>query len=321
MSILQKSKSFTLLIISDVNSKIKKLSISNIFFRFIFVFAILLLTAIIFFVYNLVAAQQKLKDKVAEIERMEEKINYEALSLENLTVKTKEIEVKTRILESYLKQVEELDKVVRDITGKGGFDEKISVYNYDLNASAKPEILSGEVFYYVAAMDQEQELDDIDRLLDELILKIPDISSKLSEDKLNMENYIYEMEHTPDIWPTWGRITTLFCDGRAKVWRSGLHKGLDIANSHGTAIVASASGVVIFSGWHAGYGRKIMIYHGFGYTTVYAHLSSIYVNEGDEVIKGEKIGTMGSTGRSTGTHLHYEIYVDGVPVNPLDYLP
>jgi murein DD-endopeptidase MepM/ murein hydrolase activator NlpD len=79
--------------------------------------------------------------------------------------------------------------------------------------------------------------------------------------------------------------------------------------------------VVIFSGWHGGYGKKVIIYHGFGYTTVYAHLSSIYVNVGDEVTKGEIIGLMGDTGNSTGPHLHYEVIVDGVPKNPVDFLP
>lgn len=321
MSILEKSKSFTLLIISDVNSKIRKFSLSNIVFRFIFVFVLLFITVVVFFVYNLVISQQKLKDKVVEIERMEERINYEIISLENLTVKTKEIETKTKILEKYLMQIEDLDKMVREITGKGGFEEKVSIYNYDLNAAANPENLSSEIFYYITTMDQEQELDDIDMLLDSLIMKVPDISIKLSEDKLNMENYIYEMEHTPDVWPAWGKITTLFCDGRAKVWRRGLHKGLDIANKTGTPIISSASGVVIFSGWHGGYGRKVIIFHGFGYTTVYAHLNRINVNVGEEVEKGQQIGTMGNTGRSYGSHLHYEVYVEGIPVNPLEYLP
>jgi murein DD-endopeptidase MepM/ murein hydrolase activator NlpD len=76
----------------------------------------------------------------------------------------------------------------------------------------------------------------------------------------------------------------------------------------------------LFAGWHAVYGQKIMIFHGFGYTTAYAHLSSIYVRVGDEVKKGQIIGKMGSTGRSTGSHLHYEIYSEGIPVNPFDFL-
>ncbi len=317
----KKSNFFTFLVLSSVNLRIKQYRISHIFFRFIFVFLALFVVVALILVFNLIIIRQELDDKVAEIERIEEKINYEMITLVNLERKTREIEVKTSMLENYLNQVEDLDKIVRDITGEGGFGEQVAVYDYDISAISDPQNNPGEVFYYTATDDQEQELDDINKLLDDLLSKAPGMSEKLSEDKLNMENYIYELDHTPNIWPTWGRITTLFCDGRAKNWRAGLHKGIDIANNTGTPIIAAASGVVIFSGWHAGYGRKVIIFHGFGYTTVYAHLNSIYVSVGDEVQKEQQIGTLGSTGRSTGSHLHYEVYMNDIPMNPLDILP
>ena len=117
------------------------------------------------------------------------------------------------------------------------------------------------------------------------------------------------------------QITTLWCDGRATVWRSGLHKGIDIANSTGTPVSTTASGLVIFAGWDGGYGKKIVIYHMDKYTTVYAHLSDINVSVGDEVKQGQVIGKVGSTGHSTGSHLHYEVYVNNQPQNPKDFLP
>ncbi|HAJ94827.1 MAG TPA: hypothetical protein DCP02_01215, partial [Actinobacteria bacterium] len=165
--------------------------------------------------------------------------------------------------------------------------------------------------------DQEQELDDIDALLDELLEVAPALSEVLSQDKQNMEDHIYLIEHTPDMWPTWGTITGVFNERRYGHY----HKGLDIANSTGTPISSTAAGVVIYAGWHGGYGKKIIVYHGFGYTTVYAHLSKMSVAVGDEVEKGEIIGTMGNTGRSTGPHLHYEVLVDGIPNNPKNFLP
>lgn len=320
----QKDKSFILLIISGAESKIRKIKISHNFLRFFCIAFVIILASIVVLVSNLVITHQKLNDKFLEIQRIEYKINYKEVELQNLEKKTKEVEAKTKVLENYLKEVEELDKMVRNITGKGGFDEEVVVYASDLSADINIESDPTEIFYYTN--DQEEELDDIDKLLDELLAKAPHLSQKLSQDKQDMEDHIYLMEHTPSIWPTWGKITTLFCDGRTKTWRPGLHKGLDIANSIGTQINATASGIVIFSGWHGGYGRKVIIYHGRGldgaiYTTVYAHLNKIYVNVGDEVRQGEVIGLMGSSGRSTGSHLHYEVLVNGIPKDPRDFLP
>jgi len=311
----KQGKSFTVLLISDAKSKIRKFKISFNLLRGLFIFGVILVTAAVILVSNLYITRQKLDEKIAEIERIEYKINYKIVELQNLEKKTSEIETKTKILENYLKEVEELDRVVRDITGKGGFGGEVAIYTTDLNADVDLESNPDEVFYYV--MDQEQELDDIDALLDELLKVAPGLSEKLAEDKENIEDYIYLMEHTPSIWPTWGRITSLFGERR---W-GHVHKGLDIANSRGTPINTTASGVVIFSGYHGGYGKKVMVYHGFGYTTVYAHLDKIMVDVGDEVKQGDTIGLMGNTGNSTGAHLHYEVLVDGIPQDPKDFLP
>ncbi len=99
-----------------------------------------------------------------------------------------------------------------------------------------------------------------------------------------------------------------------------LHKGSDFAGAHGTDIFSTADGVVTHAGWQSGYGRLIRIQHEFGTETFYAHLSNIRVKKGQRVSRGDHIGDMGSTGRSTGTHLHYEVRVNGAPVNPMTYI-
>ncbi len=99
-----------------------------------------------------------------------------------------------------------------------------------------------------------------------------------------------------------------------------LHKGMDMAAPLGTPIHATADGVVIKAGWSSGYGRLITIRHEFGIETRYAHLSAIYVREGQRVSRGDKIGAMGSSGRSTGSHLHYEIRVNGKAINAMTYI-
>lgn len=99
-----------------------------------------------------------------------------------------------------------------------------------------------------------------------------------------------------------------------------MHAGIDLAGPRGTAIFATAAGVVTDAGYESGYGNVVRIRHDFGFETVYAHQSRIRVRVGQTVSRGDRIGDMGSTGRSTGSHLHYEVHVNGRPVNPMTYL-
>jgi murein DD-endopeptidase MepM/ murein hydrolase activator NlpD len=116
------------------------------------------------------------------------------------------------------------------------------------------------------------------------------------------------------IWPVNGPITSGFG------WRWGrMHEGIDIGAACGTPIHAAASGTVVFSGWMDGYGNFVIIDHGNGLATAYGHQSAIYVS-GGHVSQGQVIGAVGSTGHSTGCHLHFEVRVNGTPVNPLNYL-
>ena len=110
-----------------------------------------------------------------------------------------------------------------------------------------------------------------------------------------------------------------FTSGFGRRW-GRLHAGTDFAAPHGTPIYSTADGVVIHAGWMSGYGRLVKIQHEFGIETRYAHMSKIRVEKGQRVSRGDRIGDMGNTGRSTGTHLHYEVRVGGEPVNPMIYI-
>lgn len=99
-----------------------------------------------------------------------------------------------------------------------------------------------------------------------------------------------------------------------------MHSGTDFAAPHGTPIFSTADGVVVHAGWQSGYGRLVKIQHEFGIETRYAHMSKIRVKKGQRVSRGDRIGDMGNTGRSTGTHLHYEVRVGGKAVNPMIYI-
>jgi len=126
---------------------------------------------------------------------------------------------------------------------------------------------------------------------------------------------------TPTIWPVRGWITSAFGQRVSPfTGRLQMHEGLDICARPGTPVKATAEGVVIYSGWKSDFGKLVTIDHGYGYRTRYGHLSKIYVKNGERVKRGETVGAVGSTGRSTGPHLHYEVKVRGLPVNPKTYL-
>ena len=125
------------------------------------------------------------------------------------------------------------------------------------------------------------------------------------------------------VWPTTGRITTRFKE-LGSLWRRGFHPGLDIGAPMGTPIVAAADGVVIEAepeGWNSGYGSYVKLDHGGGMHTLYGHMSRVQVVVGDEVAVGGRLGLVGSTGHSTGPHLHMEVRINGEIQDPEAFLP
>lgn len=158
------------------------------------------------------------------------------------------------------------------------------------------------------------------------------IQATFKEFEQRMQSYIEINEYidekhsqyraTPNIWPTLGHITSRY--GKRKSPRNRKiieqHVGLDIANRKGTPIYTTADGIVKLAGWEGGYGKLVIIKHGYGYETRYAHHSKILVAAGDKVVRGQIIAYMGNTGTSTGNHVHYEVLLNGKTKNPYSYL-
>ena len=125
----------------------------------------------------------------------------------------------------------------------------------------------------------------------------------------------------PTLWPTNGGTITSYFGGRSDPFGNrsyDWHPGVDIANDYGAPVYASASGTIEEAGWVSGYGRYVRIQHGYGYETAYGHMSKLAVQAGQSVSKGDVIGYVGSSGYSTGPHVHFEVLVNGQTTDPLE---
>jgi murein DD-endopeptidase MepM/ murein hydrolase activator NlpD len=130
-----------------------------------------------------------------------------------------------------------------------------------------------------------------------------------------------DLTSTPTLWPVVGHLTGFFGQRMDPFSGEGaFHTGVDISSQYGDSVRVSADGVVIGADERAGYGRLVVVDHGFGVTTYYGHLSSFHVLVGQQLRRGDTVGNVGVSGRSTGPHVHYEVRINGAPVNPMRYL-
>ena len=229
------------------------------------------------------------KQKVAYVEQLERELKVKNMEINRLNKKTAEINENLLAIASLEKEIASILKIENDKT------TEISRSSFSLQS-----------------LEPAQNLDQAAALLNNhiQILEKYRVASIEHEEKLN---------HTPSILPVNGPISSPFGYRRNPFggWSSEFHNGIDIACDYGTPVLATADGVVTFAGWDGYWGRKVEINHGNGIVTFYAHNSKLTVKVGDEVKKGDIIAYSGNSGRSTGSHLHYTVYIDGQLVDPL----
>jgi murein DD-endopeptidase MepM/ murein hydrolase activator NlpD len=187
----------------------------------------------------------------------------------------------------------------------------------------------GVLRYHPAAFDQADDemgdsKDSFDRSIQQYsFLKRNAAAIAVSSGGLRMmpAAFFADSNYTPSTWPVLGHITDSFGERLDPFSGEGaFHTGVDVSADYGAPVHATADGVVVTADTHTGYGRVVIVEHGFGLTTWYAHLSAYAVVAGTRIKRGEVIGYAGISGRSTGPHVHYEVRVNNAPVNPWRYM-
>ena len=210
------------------------------------------------------------------------------------------------------------DERVRVLAGMAGIDEEIlevGVGGPGLESPYEGELWQLDPEASEAAYAIRYDLQVLERRMDLL-------SESMVEAADSMEAHRQLLEATPTILPTAGLLSSRFSGSRFHpiLHKFTAHEGIDVHAQEGTPILAAADGVVKASGKNGGYGNRVVVDHGYGYSTLYGHASELLVKVGQRVSRGDVIAQVGSTGLATAPHLHYEVHVRGTPVNPMDYV-
>jgi murein DD-endopeptidase MepM/ murein hydrolase activator NlpD len=313
MSVIKDKRFFTIMIVPHSEESTFSLRIP--LFAVQLTVAFLALAVIGFsvlgYAYIRTAAEAREANLLREINRaQQEEINALAIETERM-----------------IEQIQTVDELVDLVT------DKLDLGPEDINNGAQSQSSNGPNLYApdysVAAESLIYEYSHEKRPVSEGVLDratenislLQSVLPERSETLDTVGEFVVQADAKPSIWPCRGRLISAF-GMRRTPYSSGyqFHTGVDIIGSHGSSIWASADGEVIFTGYRGSYGNLVIIDHGYDYETYYAHLTGFAVTAGDFVERGQTIGYMGASGRSTGTHLHYEVRFRGSPVNPNNYM-
>jgi len=293
---------FTIIVLPHGPSNIKRFHISIPVFKIARVLLVILIIGLSFITYDYL----NIRFRSYELNNLRNENAEQKIQLQGLLGKLSDLEFEMRKLREFDRKL----RIITNLEAPGGKGQSLGM------GGPSPE--DDALTLGKAKGDLVNRMhSDLDQLRGE---------ARMRETSLNeLHEYLLRqrsiLASTPSIWPARGWVTSGF--GYRTSPFTGLkemHAGMDIANSSGTPVVAPADGVVVGIDRQMGLGKVLTINHGQGIRTRYGHLSEVYVGVGRQVKRGERVGAIGSTGRSTGPHLHYEVMVNGVPVNPTRYI-
>jgi murein DD-endopeptidase MepM/ murein hydrolase activator NlpD len=289
------------------------------------------------FVY-LAASHRSLSGRITELER--EQVMGEAREREmRLTIlsQQEEVTVLSQAVERFRAGMLELESLSRQIRELIGLEDVVITATATMEPTSYSPLggqggsdfgdysmsLAVEASYEVEAIHSSlpESTRELGLLLDALRTRVERIAPENREDPEELEHQLRLLAAAPKMWPLDGDITSEF--GYRVLPSKGyleFHQGIDIGAWWGTPVKAPKTGEVVFAGWRPGLGWTIVLEHEMGFSTVYGHCSWYFVDPGDKVEEGEVVALAGDSGTTTGPHLHYEIRLDDIPMDPLIYL-
>jgi len=292
-------KKFNIVLMPQNVNRILNLHISYFVLYIGIVFLSLFIAAFIFLArsyYSKVVDQIALSNLKEESRMLEEK----------LSTFDREIERLKGVME-YLVDTDTKLRILADLTGVSEDVRKLGI-----GGTLPTEKMDSKL---------EEKVESISMRVDELLRQTEFQKESFSEIYSKLKSKKHLRDHTPSIRPCSGFFVSGFGYRRDPfTGQRKLHEGIDLAGRVGTPIYVTADGVVKYTGYKKGYGLTIIVDHRYGYSTKYGHLSRIKVRPGQRVMRGQIIGALGKSGRSTGPHLHYEVRVSNKATNPLNYI-
>ena len=308
---MNKRNKLTLLMLSDAGTPVKKITAPAFFY-----IALLFFVALSFITLGFVLPDYiHLKTTDLKNRKLEKIVAQQKESIENQQSQIEIFANKINGLKANLAVLNNLEKKIKTVVNlKDTKDNKVL---FGVGGSA-PEDLDTK---HLITDSHNNLLREMHQQVKELEMNSVNQQSTLQVLFKTLEDRENLLACTPSIRPTTGWISSRFGYRRSPFsGKREFHKGMDIAANRGTEICAPADGTITFSGRKGLFGNMIIIHHGHGLMTRYAHIEKFIKKRGETVSRGETIATVGNTGRSTGPHLHYEVLLNGVPVNPEKYM-
>jgi murein DD-endopeptidase MepM/ murein hydrolase activator NlpD len=294
----------TIVFLPGASKKVKQLKIPRVLLYFLF---LVFLAAALALTWG-IKDYRAIKAKIPRLAKLEDENEQQKLQLVALTHKIDQIGGK--LIE--LKKFDQKLKTMVNLETSEDNSQFLGIGGSD------PALLNPD---YAIEKAHQKLIRLMHNSLDNLDTEISIQANEKEELYKFLENQKTMLASTPSIWPTRGWVSSGFGYRISPFTNEKeFHKGIDISTRMKTPIIAPADGVIATTGKDHGMGKMLTINHGYGVKTRYGHLSKILVKNGQYVKRGENIGLVGNTGRSTGPHLHYEVYLNGLPVNPFRYI-